>query len=290
MKRTQMFSLAAMVLLTAVVPAQASVVVVNSFASPVPALPVADVWYESDVRPGGTASIDDLTGLGGNLELSQPLPTGAAHLVTDLTNAAKAEVGTFADYGLASSALADIDLGYSYYRTNVSGGNISAAPSMKLTITSATGTGTGDFDSFGYLVYEPYLNPISTPPSGAWQSVSINESTGNGLTASDGWWWTGGFGIASSVAGPPYRSLSEWLTAFQSGGDAADFATAHVVGVSIGVGSYNMGVSGYFDAVSIVTGSFDVTYDFQAIPEPTAVVLCFTSLVAGIFSARRRNS
>jgi hypothetical protein len=50
-------------------------------------------WSKTDVRPGGTADIVDLTGTGGNLENNQPLPDGALKLTTDATNAAKAEVG-----------------------------------------------------------------------------------------------------------------------------------------------------------------------------------------------------
>ena len=33
-------------------------------------------WFKSGVSGGGTATIQDLTGLGGNLENSAPLPTG----------------------------------------------------------------------------------------------------------------------------------------------------------------------------------------------------------------------
>ena len=54
---------------------------VTSFAPSTNTCP--GVWFESDVRQGGTASIVDLTGLGGDLENNQPLPTGAAKLHHD---------------------------------------------------------------------------------------------------------------------------------------------------------------------------------------------------------------
>lgn len=40
---------------------------VTSFA-PFSETPTPGVWYEADVRPGGVASIVDLTGFGGDLE------------------------------------------------------------------------------------------------------------------------------------------------------------------------------------------------------------------------------
>jgi hypothetical protein len=80
-------------------------VVVTEFKTPGPIVP--DSWYSADVKPGGTATIRDLTGLGGNLQSAQPLPSGAARLTTDSTNAAKAEVATYADFGLANVVLSN---------------------------------------------------------------------------------------------------------------------------------------------------------------------------------------
>jgi hypothetical protein len=56
--------------------------------------------------------------------------------------------------------------------------------------------------------------------------------------------------------------------------DAADFANAHIVGLSVGVGSYNPGQIGYFDNVSLqsTAGGLDTVYDFQ-IPEPATMIL-----------------
>jgi hypothetical protein len=254
--------------------ASAANIVVNQFAAPVaPGSEVVDTWYTNDVRPGGTATIQDLTGFGGNLELSQPLGSGAARLTTDGTNAAKAQVGTYNDFGLASSVLASINLGYSYFKTAST--ELDAAPSIKLSIFNASGTGTGDLDSFGTLVYEPTwnlgVNGSAHVPSGAWQTVSIDQNTGAGLTGGGGWWWDGGFGVGNGAGGPPIKSLAEWLTAFQTGADAADFAGAHVNILSVGVGTYNINQDDYFDKVSISTGAISKTYDFQA-PSPPASV------------------
>ena len=79
---------------------------VTSFAPSTNTAP--GVWFESDVRVGGTASVADLTATGGDLETNQPLPIGAARLTTDFTNAAKAEVGVADAYGQAGSILSTL--------------------------------------------------------------------------------------------------------------------------------------------------------------------------------------
>jgi hypothetical protein len=234
--------------------------------------PIAGNWYLSDVRTGGSATLVDLTGLGGNLESGQPIPTGAAKLTTDFTNEAKAEVSTYDAFGLASSVLGDMSLGYCYFKQSVSGGNIYAAPSLKLTIQTVGGAG----DNYGTLTYEPYWNQADgtmNVPTNAWQSVNINSSTGAGDDGYGGWWWNGGFEITSGSGGPPLRSLTEWVAAFQAS-DPTDFAGAQLVAVGVGVGTYNQGQIGYFDSVYIqsAAGSGNALYNFE-VPEPGTMAM-----------------
>jgi hypothetical protein len=275
---------AAVVLLCSGSVAQAAIVIVTTVST---GSHVANRWYQNGTTGGGTASIVSLSGLGGNLEDSQPSPLIAAKLVTTLSDSSKAELGTFGDFGLASTVLSDITLGYNYYRQNISGGNTFAAPSIKLEI-KASGFGS---DRDGYLVYEPYWNGSVT--SNVWQSVSISSSTGAGGTSSGGWWWDGGFGIASSSAGPPIRSLSEWVTAFQAA-DPTNFANAHIVALSVGVGTYNRGQVDYFDNVSICStaGNIDTTYKFgaDAVPEPATIIVwgLLGTVAVGYRVSRRR--
>lgn len=267
----------------------AATVEVNEFKDPV-LNPVPDSWYKSDVRPGGTATITDLAGIGGNLESAQPLPTGAARLTTTTDNTAKAEVFTYADFGLASSVLADIDLSFSYYKQTSS--SAAPAPALKLSIYNPTGTGSGDNDSYGQLIFEPYWNnPGLTVTPDQWNSVSINETTGSGSDASGGWWWSGGFGIGSGSGGPPVRSLSEWLTAFQTGPDSLDFSGARVTGLGVGIGTYNPDQNTYFDAVSIKVGSVDKTYDFEiaSVPDAGSSAALMGLSAAALFALRRRQ-
>lgn len=265
--------------------ASAATFEVNEFLSPV-AVPTPNAWYASDIRAAGTASIVDLTGLGGDLETNQPLPTGAALLTTNLDNADKAEVATFDDFGDASAVLGNLNLDYSYYKETVGGGNIFAAPSIKLALFSPV----PGSDNFGQLVYEPNWNQpgggSQAAPADAWQAVSIDSNTGSGADPSGGWWWTGGFEIPSSAGGPPLRSLNEWVADFNAAD--ADFATARVVSIAVGVGTFNQGQIGYFDEVTFsVTGGESRTYDFQAaIPEPgTLAMVGFGAL----FALRGRN-
>ncbi|TWU25819.1 hypothetical protein [Bythopirellula polymerisocia] len=254
-----------------------AVVVVNSFSA-LPATPNDNVWYLSDMRGAGTASIPDLTGEGGNLEFSQPLPTGAAKLTTGASVNDKAEVGTFGDFGSAVTALNSGTFGYSYYKQSVGDGNAFAAPSLKLTLFADGGTG----DNYGTLVYEPNWNQgtggSSAVPMDAWQNISITSSTGSGADPSEGWWWTGGFEQGNTAGGPPIKSLGEWATLFSAD---SDFANARVVGVSVGVGTYNLSQTGYFDNVSIaISGGLNETFDFQAVPEPSAFL--FGGLVCSV--------
>ena len=153
----------------------------------------------------GTTSTDDLTGLGGPLENDQPLPIGAAKLTTDLTNAAKAEVGVIDGYGMPGDILDSFELFYSYLKADDGTANPSAAPSIKLTFFNPDcDDPVSGGDCFGTLVYEPTWNqgPVGSVavPLDQWIDVAIDAE--NGL-----FWWTGGFG-------PPNR----WRSATEHSG------------------------------------------------------------------------
>ena len=262
---------------------------VTSLLSPVPVSPAAGAWYKSDMRAGGTASLVDLTGLGGDLENNVPLPTGALKLTTGFSNDDKAEVATFDDFGDATTVLNAITLQYSYYKQTVGGGNIYAAPALKLAILGPNHDQDTN-DNYGQLVYEPYWNQpgggAPPAPADAWQTVSIDASTGDDDNInSGGWWWTGGFELPSGSGGPPLQSLDEWIADFQSA-DGADFAGARVVGISFGVGTYNQGQVGYVDELIIGGTLANETYNFQ-VPEPGSLALLG---FGGLIAVRRRRS
>ncbi len=231
------------------------------------------VWYENDVRTGGTASIADLVGQGGDLENNQPIPVGAAKITTDLTNSAKAEVGVLNEYGQPTNIFSTLNVAYSYHKATNAGQNLSAAPSIKLTFfNSVCDDVASSGDCFATLVYEPYLNDDGpTPTLDTWTTVNIDQNTGV-------FWTTGGFGFGNSGGGPPYKTLAEWLSESSS-----DFGDAELVRVSIGVGSYNQGQIGYFDDVSISHSSgdgFSESYDFEPPPEFETLGECVSTLIA----------
>lgn len=279
--------LLAIVLFLLVAPnANAGTVIVNQLDSGVPGT------WGTLVAGGGSASLVDLTGLGGNLENNQPLPTGAGFLTTGASNNDRGEVGLGMDFGDASDLLSSLEVGYSYYKVNV--GNLTAAPSLKLAIYNPNGVG----DSFGQLIYEASWNQpgggSQAPPTDAWQTVSIDSTTGAVDTGSGGWWWTGGFGQPNGAGGAPIQSLGEWGGLFSA---SSDFTDARIVGISVGVGTYNQSQQGYFDKVMFKAGGQESTiWDFESslatpvVPEPTsAITFGMIGLIAGFGGYRRRK-
>ncbi|MDT7043612.1 hypothetical protein [Candidatus Nitronereus thalassa] len=246
---------------------------VTGFApNPTPNPPTPGVWFESDVRIGGTASIADLTGLGGDLETNQPLPNGAAKLTTDSTNPAKAEVAVANSFGTASSIIPTIGIGYSWHKASNAGQNLNAAPSIKLTFFNPVCDETIGGDCFATLVYEPYQNGFgNNPAQDVWMRSDLNQIVG-------GWWTTGGFGAPNGAGGcgaPVCPTLADWLTTL-----TPDFGQADLVAVSVGVGSFNQGQIGYFDKVDITGTNADASYDFEPAPQFKNLGQCISTLIA----------
>lgn len=244
--------------------------------------PVVGPWYETDMQAGATIGIVDLAGVGGNLETAQPLPTGAGKITTPpVDNSGRAQAYTYNDFGSAATFLNNVTMGYSYYKsTNAS--NPSAAPALKIQINAVGGTG----DNFGTLIYEPYWQGAAPTPD-VWNTVSIAAADGTGDPNSGGWWWNGGFGVANGAGGPPIQSLTEWAAAFTLN-DPVDFATARVVAIGIGEGTFNPGEVSYFDNISYAIAGGGETWDFQAIPEPASLALAGVAAI-GMITVRRRQ-
>jgi len=257
-----------------VLPAYAITVPVTSIA-PFSASPTPGEWYESDVRLAGVASIADLTGEGGNLEANAPLPVGAALLTTTSDDNDKAEIGIVGDYGVVSDIIdANLQLAYSYYKE--ASGNTSAAPTLKLAFFLDPCT-SGDGDCFVQLIYEPTWNQpgqegtAQLVPTGDWITPSIDQDTGV-------FWSTGGFGSINSAGGPPLRTLADWVSNL----DPA-FLDASLVGISVGVGTFNQDQIGYFDGVSLVTTgpvATDITWNFD-VEGPIAGFGVFVDFASG---------
>jgi len=268
--KKRMFTIVALfALIVQVSPLLAENTIVTSF-DPFSNNPTPGVWYENDIRTGGSADIIDLTGTGGDLENNQPLPIGAAKLTTDFSDAAKAEVGVANNYGKSADIFSTLSITYSYHKASNSGQNISAAPSLKLTFyKSVCEDPSSANDCYGTLVYEPYWNG-GDPATDEWTEVTIDQN--NGL-----FWWTGGFGQPNSAGGPPLWTLAQWFGYFSS-----DFDEADLILVSVGVGSYNRGQIGYFDDVRISHSfgdSFNESYDFEPAPQFESLGECVSTLI-----------
>ena len=249
---------------------------VSSFA-PYTTTPTHGTWIEMDIQGAGTAAVVDLDGVGENLENHQPLARGAARITTGASNDDKAQVGVFDDYGNAGAVLTDTSfaLSYDFYKSSTGDLNAWAAPAIRLTISDPAASG----DNIGSLVYESYWqnDPLAPPPTDDWVAVAITSTEGL-------FWWDGGLGEANSFGGPPLRTLSEWAGVFGS-----SFDDANLVALSLGVGTYNQGQTGYFDDVAISYTGYSASYDFEPIPEPTTALLLALGLAAGA-SARRRQA
>lgn len=243
--------------------------------------PTIDDWGVTSAQQGGaTSSIVSLNGLGGNLENNAPLPNGALLLTTGLDNNDRAEVGLIGDFGTVGSILnSTFSLSYDYYRENLPGGNTFAAPSVKLAFFNGSCPPTED--CFFQLIYEPYLNSGGVV-DGDWASESIDFTTG-------GFWNTGGFGLANQGGGcVPSCFTLEGVNL----GTNSFFQSASLVGVSIGMGTFNQGVNGYVDNVSLQIGNRDFTYDFEvaaAVDEPLSVLLVLLALI-GVFTRKTLRS
>jgi len=232
-------------------------------------------WYYSDMRAGGTASIADLTGLGGDLENNSPLGNDAVKLATTLANSDKAEIGMYGDFGLVSDIFNDsLSFSYDYYRENVVGGNTFAAPALKLGFLNDNCT--DDLDCYFQLIYEPYLNAALV--DSAWTTINIDLDLG-------AFWNTGGFGLVNGSGGcVPSGCLSLADTEIAAN---EYFSSASLVSIGLGVGSSNQGVTGYVDNVSVNVGNFSKTYDFEKVdvPEPSTLAI-FALGMMGLASRR----
>lgn len=263
-------------LLAALVPfalgvSSASATVVSDFSG-------AYGWTETDVRGTGTASVADLTGQGGNLENNAPLPTGAAKLTTENVNADKAEVGIGGDFGTFGSFVnGGGTLSYDFYKSSTDT-NLAAAASIKLTVLDGN---TNEADGYTSFVYEQYLNTGSNPTTDTWTNVDLSGDSGI-------FWHTGLYGDGDLAgSGADQNTLADWLAHFGS-----DLLDATIVGISVGVGSYNQGQTAFFDDVRYGNGQVNLAYDFEvsAVPLPAGLPLYGAGLAAlGFFAWRRKR-
>ncbi len=234
------------------------------------------IWFKNDVRANGTASIENLSGKGGNLENNAPYPTGAAKLTTGLSNTDKAEIGIGGNFGTIGNFVASQgQLGYDYYKS-ASDANPFAAASMKLAVADPNSGGVK------FLIYEAYGNMPGNPPVDTWTNVTINSGSGtfwhNGILGED----SQGANVAAG------KTLDGWASEL---GDA--FLELQIIGLSVGVGSYNQGMTAYFDGVFFYGNDHELLYDFEVsvVPLPAALPLYGAGVaILGFLGWRRKKA
>jgi len=238
-------------------------------ASPAPPAPQAQ-WYYSAMAGGATATLVSLQNetQGG---ISNTLVSGAPGSIASalrlytrpLENSDRAEVGIAYNTGLFNGmkfkdmVAGGITFEYSFFKATVSGGNEPAAPAIKVVVLNPAG---GFWTTF---VYEPYLNgPSPSPTKDIWQSKIADTTTGTSTTLTAN---SGGVGWRQTYM-PPYknsecRSLATWADYFNT--NMTDiFKDAIVWQVSIGVGTYNPGVTSYVNSLRIAVGDYDWKWTF----------------------------
>ncbi len=239
-------------------------------------------WVETKQAGAGAGAVVSLVGQGGNLENNAPVGTGAAKLTTGSDTGDRYEVGIGGNFGSVGDFLNGGSLSYDYYR-GTSPSNNAAAPSIKLTISDGN---TSHVDGYATFVYEPYWNinhPAAVnPPSDTWTNVNITGSSGT-------FWHTAIYGEGSQAgSGNLGKSLTDWNSYFNF-----DLSDALIIGISIGIGTYNTDVTSYFDNVLFKNGAgLDLAYDFEVsvVPLPAAFPLYGAGVAAlGLMGWRRKR-
>jgi hypothetical protein len=249
-------------------------------AAPVTTLDGSQGWTRTDMRGGGTADIVDVTGQGGNLEANAPAGSGMVLLTTGADNNDKAEIGIGGDFGTVGDFVDGGSLAYDYFKQSAGDLNGFAAPSLKLAVLDVTDT---NGDGFAQFIFEPTWN-VGTV------GVSDQVPTDQWLTGTaDGdegiFWHTGIYGDPNQAGGLG-KTMGEWLQQFSSLSDAV------IIGISVGVGTFNQGQTGYFDDVVFANGNINLSADFEVaseIPVPAAFPL-FAAGLGGLFAAKRRRN
>lgn len=237
--------------------------------------------WDTNNAVNGTAEIVDLTGQGGNLENNAPAGTGAVRLTTT-GDPDKAEAGTSGNFGTVGDFINAGSLSYDYFKDSAVNGNASAAAAIKLTIFDTTDV---NGDGFGTFIFEPTWNLIgpgvpTTVPTDQWLTAAIDGTNGS-------FWHTGLYGFDNQFGdGSDGNSLQDWLGIF---GDTLLDAT--IIGISVGIGTFNDDVVTYFDNVAFSNGGINKMYDFEVapIPVPAALPLLLSGLgLLGFLGLRRK--
>jgi len=254
---------------------------------PFPHLATDAKWYLFDMLQSATADIvtlqDEVNDGGKDEALVSGAPgsiESALRLQTTMEDVEdKAEVGIKFHDGLFDGMLFKdmvtngISFEYSFFLALVPGSNEFAAPAIKMAVYSPL---TGKSTTF---VWEHYVGdaPCCTiPDKNAWVTNTVDPTTGSskplpGGDTGDGGWsqtnWQPLTGFRYEEWGPSNfwldytRSLEYWKAYFITDTEHP-INDAIVTSVSIGLGTYNEGVTSYVDSLRIFVGDYDWKWTF----------------------------
>ena len=191
-------------------------------------------WYSADTRTDGTMAFMTVDGRGA-VQLSTPSNPAKVQLLTD---------------ELSGTKLADISaISYSTYRDPASTGFVAGLPALNARVDT-----DGDGVSDAYLVYEPYQDQGNAAvQTGVWQDWDAYR---DGAAV----WWlnTGAGGCAQSAR-------CTWSTIVAALPDATILEGTNFAGsFGLNQGSFNSGIIGAVDKLSITAGGVAHNYDFVA--------------------------
>jgi hypothetical protein len=232
---------------------------------------------------------------GGALALVTYDSKGALKMTTGLNNDSKSayylvddsDSGSFRSFGIFGELLNQgLDLEYSFLKqADQQGAPIEAAfaaPALTLGLYNESFNGDGYIE----LKYEHYWNiGNAAVPLETWTVANINNSAGQ-------MWGNGGLDLPNTSGGPRFYSFNDILNGtasstglFTSDISSIDFSSllsADLVNISVQVGSYNQGQTGYVDYVKMTTDQGSTTWDFQAnanqVPEPSSIAILVIAL------------
>jgi hypothetical protein len=211
-----------------------------------------------------------------------PLGTGSANLQTTPGNGDGAS--SIATSSLNGIALADLTaLSYSTYDTQNNGQQF---PYIQLNI-SYTNDANNDGPGTDTLFFEPpYQTTATGDPSLPDQGATVMDEWQTWNALEGGWWDNNGVANPGSGVAP----LSTFLSFYDNPTIIANvpYFPNDGLAVTVGFGSPGDNYDGYVDNVTIGINGADSTYNFDPVPEPSALMLLGT-ICGGLSLMMRRK-
>ena len=207
--------------------------------------PPTDNWVLY-TRPGTPPTAGQFTNGPGN----PPLGTGSFSMQLAL-NSEKVQLFNYDHVGTSLSTITDIS--YATYKDPAS-----SLPRPALNIQIDKNGGTLEPGDFSTLVFEPYMQPGYVDATGVWQ-------TWEGVNGGNAVWWMTGAVNNPCPQGDPC-TWDELIAAFPNATITGGFG--------LNAGSFNGGLIGSADALTLAYGGNSITYNFELFEVATSADAC----------------